>query len=71
MKAALETMSMDAIMRRWPETIHVVLHHHMLCVGCPLAPFQSVAEACRDNGVDKARFLEDVRCVIEAKGGPA
>jgi len=65
MEAALETMSMDAIMRRWPETIRVVLRHHMLCVGCPMAPFQTVAEACRDNGVDKAVFLEDVRRVIE------
>lgn len=65
MEAALETMSMDAIMRRWPATIGVVLRHHMLCVGCPMAPFQTIAEACRDNGVDKAAFLEAVRSVIE------
>lgn len=70
MKAALETMSMDAIMRRWPETIRVVLRHHMLCVGCPLAPFQTVAEACRDNDVDKSLFLDDVRRVIKAMDSP-
>lgn len=70
MAAALETMSMDEIMRAWPETIHVILHHHMLCVGCPLAPFQSISDACRENTVDKARFLADIRRVIDARGEP-
>lgn len=70
MKTALETMSMDSIMRRWPETIPLILRHHMLCVGCPLAPFQTVAEACRDHGVDEARFVEDIRSVIGTKDSP-
>lgn len=65
MKARLDdTLSMDAIMRAWPETIRVILQHHMLCVGCPIAPFHTVADACREHGVDRALFLRDLARVI-------
>lgn len=62
-----ENMSMDEIMRVWPETIRVVLRHRMLCVGCPVARFQTAADACREHGVDKDLFLEDIRRVVASE----
>ena len=56
----VETMSMDEIMRKWPATIRVVIGHHMLCVGCPIAPFHTLAEASREHGVDQVAFLRAV-----------
>lgn len=71
MKAAFdETISMDGIMRTWPATIHVVLRHHMFCVGCPIAPFHTASDACREHGVDKALFLQDIMCAIGSKDAP-
>lgn len=47
-------MTMDAIMRRWPPTIRVVIRNGMLCVGCPVASFHTVADAAREHGLDEA-----------------
>ena len=62
----VETMSMDEIMRKWPATIQVVIDHRMLCVGCPIASFHTLADACREHGVDRDAFLRAVRRVIDA-----
>lgn len=59
-----ETMSIDVIMRTWPETIRVILRHHMLCVGCPIAPFHTVLDSCREHGVDKDLFIRDLMKAI-------
>lgn len=58
-------MSMDEIMREWPATIRVILGHGMLCVGCPIAAFQTVADAAREHDIPEARLLQDLRAVIE------
>lgn len=58
------TMSIDQMVRTWPRTIRVVLDHRMHCVGCPIARFQTVSDACKEHGVDEDLFLEDVRRAI-------
>lgn len=63
-----ETMSMDAIMRTWPGTIDVILKHHMLCVGCPVASFHTLLDACREHGLDRSRVVEDIVRAIGSKG---
>ena len=37
----------------------------MSCVGCPIACFHTVDDACREHGTDRARFLADLRGAIE------
>jgi len=59
---------MDAIMRAWPATIRVVLRHHMHCVGCPVAPFHTLADACREHRVDEQAFRREIGAAIEASG---
>lgn len=63
-------MSMDEIMRAWPGTIRVILRHRMLCVGCPIAPFHTISDACREHGVDEALFLDDIKREIGSKDDP-
>jgi hybrid cluster-associated redox disulfide protein len=50
------TMTIDAVMRRWPSTIGVVIRHRMLCAGCPVGIFHTIEEACRAHGVDEQHF---------------
>jgi hybrid cluster-associated redox disulfide protein len=50
-------MTVDEIMRRWPPTIRVMIRHRMLCVGCPIGTFHTVADACAAHGVDEGEFL--------------
>jgi hybrid cluster-associated redox disulfide protein len=58
-------MIVDDVMRRWPSTIRVFLDFRMRCVGCPIASFHSIDEACAEHGVDATallpRILETVR----------
>ena len=51
----------DDVMRRWPATIRVFLNYRMRCVGCPIACFHTIEDACREHEVDRVRFLADIR----------
>jgi hybrid cluster-associated redox disulfide protein len=50
-------MTVDDVMRRWPSTIRVFLDFKMRCVGCPIAGFHSVHDACVEHDVDPNVFL--------------
>jgi hybrid cluster-associated redox disulfide protein len=49
------------VMRDEPSTIRVFLDFKMRCVGCPIACFHTVDDACREHGVNRDRFLAAVR----------
>ena len=61
-------MTVDAIMRRWPATIRVFLDFKMRCVGCPIAGFHSLKEACRDHHLTSEQVLAALKAAVE---GPA
>ncbi len=54
----------DDVMSRWPTTIRVFLDHKMGCVGCPIATFHSVDEACHEHGVDRDSFMAALRKAV-------
>jgi hybrid cluster-associated redox disulfide protein len=54
-------MLVDQVMREWPATIRVFLDFRMKCVGCPIAAFQTINDACREHEVDRAKFLQALR----------
>jgi hybrid cluster-associated redox disulfide protein len=53
----------DDVMRRRPATIRVFLDFKMNCVGCPIASFHSVEEACEEHGIDIATLLAALRAI--------
>lgn len=58
-------MTIDTIMRTWPATVRVVMDHRMLCVGCPIAIFHTVTEACLAHAVDEQEFITALRAAAE------
>ena len=57
-------LPLEALMRAWPETIPVFLRHKMLCVGCLVAPFHTVIDACAEYDLDvDAFYLELIAAV--------
>lgn len=50
--------SVDDVMRVRPETIRVFLEFKLGCVGCPIATFHTVDDACREHGIDRDVFME-------------
>ncbi len=59
-------MTMDEIMRRWPTTIRVVIRNGMLCAGCPIAPFHTVAEAAREHELDEVALQQALEAAASA-----
>jgi hybrid cluster-associated redox disulfide protein len=65
MRIGLQTL-VDDVMRDEPSTIRVFLDFKMRCVGCPIACFHTVDDACREHGVDRDHFLAAVRSAPSA-----
>lgn len=53
-------MTVNEIMRRWPATIRVMIRSRMLCIGCPIGIFHTVADACDAHRVDVDEFSEEL-----------
>jgi hybrid cluster-associated redox disulfide protein len=51
----------DEVMRSHPTTIRVFLDFKMGCVGCPIACFHTVDDACGEHGIDRGAFLHALR----------
>lgn len=47
-------MSVDEIMRRWPATMGVMIRRKMLCIGCPIGVFHTVADAAAAHSMEEA-----------------
>lgn len=60
-------MVVDEIMRKWPATVAVMLSYRMLCVGCPIGTFHTVAEACREHRIDETRFILDLESAVRGE----
>ena len=60
-----EDMMMDDIMRQWPATIRVILRHHLLCIGCPVASFHTVEDAIREHEIDGVQFRRELFAEID------
>ena len=52
------------VMKEQPATIRVFLDFRMGCVGCPIACFHTVDDACKEHHVDRAAFLKALRDVV-------
>jgi len=57
--------SVAEVMARWPETAAVFLKHKTACIGCELAPFDSLAEAARNYHLPVEKLLLDLEQSIQ------
>jgi hybrid cluster-associated redox disulfide protein len=64
----LADLTVAEVMERWPQTIAVFFCHRMACVGCPIAPFETVAEAAAIYGLDPSQFASELGRIIEQSG---
>lgn len=56
--------SLESLMTTWPETIPVFIRHKMLCVGCMVAPFHTVSEACGEYGLNVDEFDTELAATL-------
>jgi hybrid cluster-associated redox disulfide protein len=55
------------VMSEWPATIRVFLDFKMGCVGCPIACFHTVDDACGEHHVDREAFVKALREVVTSR----
>ena len=53
-----ETVS--ALLERNPLAARILLNHGLHCVGCVMAPFETLAEVCQVYGVPLEQLLEEL-----------
>ncbi len=59
----------DRVMTDYPATVPVFLRWRMQCVGCPIAPFETIADACRIYQQPLDRFLTELRTAAWSPDG--
>ena len=60
-------LTIAEVMDRWPETIPILFRYRMACVGCPIAPFETLAEVAVIYGLDLECFINELRQTIRIK----
>ncbi|MBZ5560563.1 MAG: DUF1858 domain-containing protein [Acidobacteriia bacterium] len=56
-----EHETVSALLARDPRAARILLNHRMHCVGCAIAPFETLAEACLVYGVPLEPLLDELR----------
>jgi hybrid cluster-associated redox disulfide protein len=63
-------MTVDEIMRLWPQTMRVMIKFKMLCIGCPVARFHTLADACAAHGLDEAAVTSEMIAAMGRANSP-
>ena len=58
------------VMQRWPATVPVFIRYCAACVGCPFAPFESLAEIPAACGVRLDDFIRELQQTIDSTNNP-
>ena len=59
--------TVDEVLDRWPETIPTFFRYRMACVGCPMAPFETLVEVADIYGLDVDCFLSELELIIQLR----
>jgi len=57
------------VLARWPQTIPVFIHHRLACVGCVMAPFETLTEVTLIYHLDLDCFLRELQQTIDNTWG--
>jgi hybrid cluster-associated redox disulfide protein len=64
---AIAEMTVEDVLTEWPQTADVFNRHNMACVGCPVAPFYSVAEAVAVYALSLEEFAAELQQAISGE----
>jgi hybrid cluster-associated redox disulfide protein len=64
----VDGLTVSEIMSRWPATMRLFIDWHLLCVGCPIAPFHTLTDVAFEHGVVRDDLIEALLEVIDRRG---
>lgn len=62
---SLTTMSLTDLFQRWPRVAEIFQRHQMVCVGCPVVAFCTVADAIAAYNLSPESFLAELQRVVD------
>ncbi len=60
----LDKMTVDEVLRRWPDTAVIFRQYGLACLGCAVAPFCEVTAVANIYNLPKEQFLADLHTAI-------
>jgi hybrid cluster-associated redox disulfide protein len=60
----LDKMTVDDVLRRWPDTAVIFRQYGLACLGCAVAPFCEVTAVANIYNLPKEQFLADLHAAI-------
>ena len=61
----LAEMTIETLLRRWPETAVIFHNHNMACAGCAVAPFYTTTDAAQVYGLSPEELLTEIKAAIK------
>ncbi len=60
-------LTVAEVLARWPQAIQVFFRHRMACVGCTMAPFDTIADVAAIYGLPLSFLLSELQQVIHTR----
>jgi len=64
------TLTVDRIFAQWPQTIPVFMRHRFACIGCLMAPFDTLADVARNYDISLTDLMAELKEAINRKPKP-
>ena len=61
------TLTVERLFVQWPQTLSVFLRHRFGCIGCLMAPFDTLHDVARNYQVDLTELLAELMEVSKSK----
>ncbi|GAB4278151.1 MAG: hypothetical protein Kow0080_29550 [Candidatus Promineifilaceae bacterium] len=65
-KEKLTEMTIEELLKMWPQAAKIFYQHRMACVGCTVSSFYTVKDAVDVYKLDLVQFLDELMQVIDA-----
>ena len=60
-------MTIGEVAQKYPKTIFVFIDYGLHCVGCPVAPDETIEQAAKVHQLDLTKFLKDLNKAVDKK----
>ncbi len=59
-QAITKEMIIGDIVQKYPNSVEVMLSHGMHCVGCHVAYWETLEQACEGHGIDAKKLVDEL-----------
>lgn len=60
-------MTIDEVVRKYPQTIRTFMNHGLHCIGCFAASYEDIEAGARAHGIDVDALIADLNKVVAAQ----